>query len=93
MAMVDVYFYYQVVWQTVTGIEKTYLGFPSTSFFDKTMDWINNVRKIIHGENTLAKLNLIEIEKADFIIDIKIKLSEYSLNMLNAEWITLYLKK
>ncbi len=89
----DAYFYYQIVWRTVTGFEKSYLGFPSGSFFDKTSDWINYVQEIIHGENTLAKLNLIEIEKADFFIDIKMTLSDYSLNMLKEEGITLYLKK
>jgi hypothetical protein len=93
LKMIDVYFYYQIVWQTVTGSEKTYLGFPSGSFFDKTSDWINYVQEIIHNENTLAKLNLIEIEKADFFIDIKMKLSDYSLNMLKEEGITLYLNK
>lgn len=47
----------------------------------------------IHDENTLLKLNLIEIEKADFFIDLKMKLSDYSLNLLKEEGITLYLNK
>lgn len=89
----DAYFYYQIVWQTVTGSEKTYLGFPSGSFFDKTSDWINYVQEIIHDENALARQNLIVIEKADFFIDIKMKLSDYSLNMLKEEGIMLYLNK
>jgi len=89
----DAYFYYQIVWHTVTGFEKSYLGFPSGSFFDKASDWINYVQEIIHGENNLAKLNLIEIEKADFFIDIKMKLSDFSLYMLKEEGITLFLEK
>ena len=93
LKMIDIYFYYQIVWHTVTGFEKSYLGFPSGSFFDKTSDWINYVQKIIHDENTLAKLNLIEIEKADFFIDIKMKLSDHSLDLLKEEEITLYLNK
>ena len=90
---VDTYFFYQIVWHTVTGFEKSYLGFPSGSFFDKTSDWINYVQEITHDENALANLNLIEIEKTDFFIDIKMKLSEYSLNLLKEEGITLYLNK
>ena len=90
---VDAYFYYQIVWQTVTGSEKTYLGFPSGSFFEKTADWFNYVQEIIHDENTLVKHKLIEIEKTDFFIDIKMKLSDYSLNLLREEGITLYINK
>ncbi len=89
----DAYFYYQIVWHTVTGFEKSYLGFPSGSFFDRTSDWVGYVQKIIHDENTLVKQNLIEIEKADFFIDIKMKLSEYSLYLLKENGIALYLNK
>lgn len=90
---VDAYFFFRIVWQTVTGFERTYLGFPDGSFFDKTSDWVDYVQKIIHDENTLVKQNLIEIEKTDFFIDIKMKLSDYSLNLLKEEGITFYLNK
>ena len=90
---VDIYFYYQIVWHTITGFEKSYLGFPSGSFFDQTSDWVGYVQEIIHDENTLIKQNLIEIEKADFFIDIKMKLSDHSLNLLRNEGIALYLNE
>lgn len=90
LKIADAYFFFQIVWQTVTGFEKTWLGFPVGSFFEKTSDWMNYVQAIIHDENELVKRKLIEIEKADFFIDIKMKLTDYSLNLLKEEGITLY---
>ncbi|MDP2890646.1 MAG: hypothetical protein Q8P34_16990 [Bacteroidota bacterium] len=89
---VDAYFFFQIVWTTVTGLEQTHLGFPSGSFFEKTSDWMDYIQSIIKEENELVIQNLIEIEKADFFIDIQMKLSDFSLNILQEEGITLYLK-
>lgn len=89
---VDAYFFFQIIWTTVTGLEQSHLGFPSGSFFEKTSDWMDYIQSIIKEENDLVIQNLIEIEKADFFIDIQMKLSAFSLNLLQEEGITLYLK-
>lgn len=89
---VDAYFFFHIVWTTVIGFEQTRLGFPPGSFFEKTSDWMDYIQSIIKEENELVIQNLIEIEKADFFIDIQMKLSDFSLNMLKEEGITLYLK-
>jgi hypothetical protein len=93
LSTVDAYFFFQIVWTTVTGLEKTYLGFPSGSFFEKTSDWMDYIQSIIKEENQLLIQNLIEIETADFFIDIQLKLSDSSLNLLKEEGITLYLNR
>ena len=89
LSSADTCFFLQIIWKTITGFEKSWLGFPAGSFFETTADWVNYVQAIIHEENGLVKKKLIEIEKADFFIDLKMKLTDYSLNLLKEEGITI----
>ncbi len=86
----DTYLYLYLIWKTLEGSETTDIGRAIEGIYDKPSERVNCMQKILSTENALLKFNLIEICNANFFNDTKMKLSDYSLDLINENKIKLF---
>jgi SpoVK/Ycf46/Vps4 family AAA+-type ATPase len=90
----DTYIYLYIIWKTLTGrrgnidISRALQGIHSSQ--TRRLDYL---QKLISGENNLLKDELIDLEEADFINDIEVKLSENSNTLLKENGINILQNK
>jgi SpoVK/Ycf46/Vps4 family AAA+-type ATPase len=89
----DSYLFLYLVWETITGTESISIGKTVDKILNKPSAKVNYVQSIITKQNELIKKGLIEIIEAWFFNDTKMKLTEFSINMLLDEGITILTKK
>jgi AAA+ superfamily predicted ATPase len=89
----DAFLFLHVVWKTINGQEKIDIVRALEGIFENPSDRVFYMQDILDGGNALIERKLIEIEEADFFGDTEVKLSDYSLNMLQEEGIQLFANK
>ncbi len=82
LSIEDTYLFLYLIWKTISGSVSTDIGRALVGIFDNAAKRVNYMQKYISGENPLIKRDLIEIIEARFLNDTKIKLTEYSDNLL-----------
>ena len=89
----DTYVYMYLVWKTISGSKSTDIGKVLGGIYDNATKRVNYMQKFLSSKNTLVKNNLIEIVEALFFNDTKMKLTDYSNNLLKECGINLFMNK
>ena len=91
--MEDLTIYLYVIWRTITGDDKTDLERALRGIFDNTPQRIVYLHAILKRNNAIIYNNLVEIMEGDFLNNAALKLTDYSLTLLQESDIPLFLHK
>lgn len=93
LSSADKYLFIYLIWKTITENESIDIERATKYIFDSTSKRINYVQRIMSNENKLFSQNHIEIVDANFFSDIRMKLSESSVKMLQELGLKLFANK
>ena len=88
--MDDAYLYLYLIWKTIAGSESTDIERALTGIYGSLARRFYYMQEFLSGKNALIENNLIEIVKARFFNDTKMKLTDYSNNLLKECGINLF---
>jgi hypothetical protein len=91
--MEDLTIYLYVIWKTITGDDKIDLERALRGIFDNTAQRIGYLHAILKKNNALIYKNLVENTEGEFLNDAALKLTDYSLTLLQESDIPLFLHK
>jgi hypothetical protein len=91
--MEDLTIYLYVIWRTITGDDKTDLERALRGIFDNTPQRIVYLHAILKRNNAIIYNNLVEITEGDFLNNAALKLTDYSLTLLQESDILLFQHK
>lgn len=89
----DNFFYCYLIWKTLTGNETIDIGRAAENIFDSATERVKYIQEIMSKQNTLVKQAFIELEEAHFFNDSEVKLSEFSLKLLEENGLKLFANK
>jgi len=89
----DTFFYCYLIWKTLTGNETVDIGRAAEKIFDSATARVKYLQEIMSKQNILVKKSFIEVEEAHFFNDSEVKLSEFSLKMLEENGLKLFANK
>ena len=89
----DAFLYLYLIWKTVLGNETIYISIALEGIYDNASKRVNYIQKFLSQGNALIDLNLVEIVEATFFNDTKIKLTDYSINLLKECDLNLFMSK
>lgn len=93
LSIQDTYLYLYLIWKTITGSESTDISSTLEGIYDSASKRVKCMQAILSGENILIKNKMVEIVEAGFFNDTEMKLSDYSINLLNDCGIKFFLNK
>lgn len=91
--MEDLTIYLYVIWRTIIGDDKTDLERALRGIFDNTPQRIVYLHAILKRNNAIIYNNLVEITEGDFLNNAALKLTDYSLTLLQESDILLFQHK
>ena len=81
--------FFDVLWNSITGSESTSMSRTVEAFIRSVSARVKFCQRLVSGDTKLLKLNLIELEKANFFNDSGLKLGEPGFKMLEEEGVKL----
>lgn len=89
----DSHLYLYIIWKTISGSESTDIYRASEGIYDNSKQRIDYIKKVLSGDNTLIRTNLIEIVEAQLFNDTMVSLTDNSLNLLKEYGINPFIDK
>ena len=89
----DLSIFLYMSWKLILGDQKVFVDRTVEAIYEKPTERINLIQDIIQERNFLVQQDYVEVEKAEFLKDAKMKLTEKSIDLLKKCKVDVYISK